>query len=308
MLNAKKLNFIGKILLLSATLLWGTSFILLKQTINDVPMHFVIAVRFLISSLFLGIIFFKKIIKLNKKVFSHGIILCLILALAYITQTYGLKLSTASRNAFITSSYCIMCPFLVWAFAKKRPDIYNFISTIVCLVGIGLIVLSNGKDNVGGIIWGDFLTLVGALFFALQIVFIDRFRNSGDDPIGLIFSELLTVGVIFSFLCLVIEVPNPNCNFSLSTEQILKILYLALGCTLLAQTFQLVGQKYVQPTQVSIILSLEAVFGVVFSVILGEEKMSPLLIIGFVIVFIAIIISETKPNFARLLGRNEKKE
>ncbi len=307
MLNAKKLDFIGKLLLLSATLLWGTSFILLKQTIDAVPMHFVIAVRFLISSFLLGLIFIKKIIKLNKKIFIHGMILGLILALAYITQTYGLKLSTASRNAFITSSYCIMCPFLVWALTKKRPDVYNFISTIICLVGIGLIVLSNSKDNAGGIIWGDFLTLFGALFFALQIVFIDKFRNSGDDPIGLIFSELLTVGVIFSILCLIIEVPNSNSNFSLSTEQMLKILYLALGCTLIAQTFQLIGQKYVQPTQTSIILSLEAVFGVVFSVVIGEEKLSAMLIIGFVIVFIAIIISETKPNFGKLFGSKKKK-
>lgn len=300
MLSEKKKDLLGQSMLFGATLLWGTSFLVLKQTISVLPMFFVIAIRFVVSGALLGIIFCKRLkYKLTKKTFLHGLILGFVLALAYITQTFGLDMSTPSRNAFLTSSYCVMCPFFVWLVFKKRPKAYNVISAVLCIVGIGIIALSGKKETGSNVLLGDGLTLIAAACFGFQIIFIEMFQKQNDDPISLLFSELITVGIIFTILCTCFELPTGALNIKLTTEQILKIAYLTFACTVLPQMFQLFGQRFASPNHAAIILSLEAVFGAIFSVIFGEEKLSVMLIIGFAVVFIAILISELKLDFKK---------
>ena len=126
--NNKKLNIFGQLLLLLATVAWGTSFIILSKTIETVNELFVLCIRFFVSGLMLGLIFIKKIIKMNKRTLFRGVLLGVILSLAYIIQTYGLTLTTPSRNAFLTSSYCVMVPFIVWIicwFQGRRAQPYR---------------------------------------------------------------------------------------------------------------------------------------------------------------------------------------
>ena len=106
--KSKKLNLLGIILLFSATIAWGTSFFILKETIEQVPAFYVIAIRFLIAGLGLGLIFWKKTKSMDKKTFIRGLIIGAVLAGAYATQTIGLKYTSPGKNAFLTSSYCIM--------------------------------------------------------------------------------------------------------------------------------------------------------------------------------------------------------
>ncbi len=305
MLTEKRKDFLGQTMLFGATILWGTSFLVLKQTIEVLPMFFVIAVRFIVSGAFLGIVFASRLRrKLTKKTFVHGIILGAVLSLAYLTQTFGLEMSTPSRNAFLTSSYCVMCPFFVWLVFKKRPKIHNVVSAVLCIVGIGIIALSGKNETGSNVILGDGLTLIAAVCFGFQIIFIEMFKNEKDDGVSLLFSELITVGVFFSILCLVFEVPTNALNVNFTSEGIWKIVYLTLACTALPQTFQLFGQRFASPSHAAIILSLEAVFGALFSVFFGEEKLSVMLVIGFIIVFVAILISELKPSFRRNKNKN----
>ena len=175
--KAKRLNLIGALLLLSATLVWGTSFFILKETIAEVPAFYVISIRFLIATAGLSLIFIKKIRAMDKHTFLRGVILGVVLALAYVAQTLGLKYTTPGRNAFLTSSYCVMCPFLIWFMFKKKPKLYNLIAAILCIVGIGFVSLS-GDTADGNFILGDGLTLIGAVFFSLQIIFIDIFQKN----------------------------------------------------------------------------------------------------------------------------------
>ena len=147
MKNTNISQLLGKFLLLIAALAWGSSFFILKDTIASAPTFFVLAVRFLISGVVLAIIFFKKILKLNKKVLLQGVVLGVILALAYVIQTLGLIYTTPSRNAFLSGSYAVMTPFLYWFFTKNAPKSYSVVSAILCIVGIGFISLTN---NAGG--------------------------------------------------------------------------------------------------------------------------------------------------------------
>ena len=301
------MNLIGQTLLFLATLVWGTSFIVLKETISQVPSFYVIGIRFVIAGGILSLIFIKKLKNGSKKTFVKGVILGLLLFSAYLTQTLGLENTTAGRNAFITGSYCVMCPFLVWLFYKKPPKIVNIISAIACIIGLALVSLSGDDGKGENLLLGDGLTLVGAVFFALQIIGIDKFQKDGEDTVSLLCYELLTVGVLFALLTLIFDLPTKGVSaYQLSVDQMVRIGYLCLVCTLFAQFAQMFGQKYTTPNQTSIILTLEAVFGVVFAVILGGEKLTETLILGFVVIFISILISEIDVDYSKIFKKNKR--
>lgn len=306
--NNKKLNFLGQLLLLAATIAWGTSFFILKETISEVPAFYVIAIRFLFSGAALSIVFIKKLKRLDKKTFLYGVILGVFLTAAYMTQTIGLIYTTPGRNAFLTSSYCVMCPFLIWAIFKLKPKLYNVISALTCIVGIGFIALSGDSGTGGNLLLGDGLTLVAAIFFGFQIIYIDKFQKNGADSVLILIFQFLTVGILFGLSSLIFELPTRGAQgYVLNTEQILKIGYLTVVCTLFAQSAQMIGQKFATANQSSIILSLESVFGMLFSVLVGAEKLSVGLGVGFAIVFCAIMIGELKLDPIKIFRKKNDK-
>ena len=302
--KSKKLNILGLILLFGATISWGTSFIILKNTIETVSVFYVLAIRFTVSGLIIGAIFYKKIVKLPKKTIFNGILLGIILTFAYDIQTFGLVETSPARNAFLTSSYCILTPFMAWFLIKKRPKFYNVIAAVMCIIGIALVVFS-ANDNGAKVNIGDLLTLLSAVFYALQIIYIDRFQDQGNDNIGLLVFELLTVGVVNIILSLIMDLPKGIEVYSLNLEQFMSIAYLTLMCTLFAQFAMIFGQQFTTANQASLILSLESVFGALFSVIFGNEKLGIGLIIGFIVIFFAMIVNEFKLDPLKLL--NNKK-
>lgn len=293
----KRREIIAKLLLLITTIIWGSSFFILKNTLDSLPTFFVLAMRFSLGAVIIGLVFVKKLIKLNKKALLHGIILGAVLAAAYALQTMGLKYTTPGKNAFLTTTYVIIVPFMGWAFFKSRPKINNLIAAILCLVGIGLVSLSGGFH----VEPGDILTLCCGIFYALQIIFIKKFA-SDDDAGQLLFIELLTTAIVFWIISLASE----KASFRFSGEQWLPILYLGLVATGATQLMQMVGQKYSSPSGASLILSLEAVFGVAFSMIFYKERLTLQLGMGFAVIFIAVLISEL--NWAEIWSTIKRKK
>ena len=305
MQKSKKLNLIGQLLLLTATIVWGTSFFILKETIEQVPAYFVIALRFLFSGVVLFFVFIKKLKTLSTKNVFQGIVIGVFVALAYMLQTSGLKYTSPGRNAFLTSTYCVMCPFIVWLLYKKKPMAYNVISAVICLVGIGLISLSGDSGGGDNSLLGEVLTVLSAIFFALQIIYARRFQKDGADTITLLIFEFLTVGVILMLSSLVLELPKCGIKgYAINLEQGVNIAYLALTCTLFAQSAQMIGQKYTTTSQSALILSLESVFGMFFSVLFGAEKLSVMLGVGFAVVFVAVLINELEFDVTKLFLRH----
>ncbi len=294
MLKEKKLNLFGQFLLIVATLFWGTSFIILKDTIDVLPVMMVLSVRFFCSALVLFLIFFKRIIKMSKHNLITGLILGVILASAYLFQTYGLTTISPGENAFLTATYSVMVPFMCWLFYKKRPDVYSVVAGVLCATGIGFISLF-GKGNIGfGI--GQILTLISAVLYGLQIIVLGS-RGKEDDAISSLFLQLLIGGVVCIIGSLSFEQGWSEITFS--TEIVLKLIYMTIFTTLVAQGCQLFGQRYVLESQASILLSMESVFGLLFSLMLGGEDLTVFSVVGFVLIFVSVIISETKLDFLK---------
>lgn len=306
--KAKKLNLLGLFLLLTATIFWGSSFIVLKSTIESAPAFFVIGVRFVAAALICFIIFFKKMIKIDKKTLLNGIILGVVVGLAYLIQTWGLLYTTPSRNAFLTASYCVLCPFLGVLFFKQKVKIYNILAAVLCLVGTGFIVFSNGFGSQSQTLFGDVITMFCAIFYSLQILFIDKYQKEQSNPIHLLTIQFAVVGFMLLISSAIFELPKMGISaYNLNGEQWLKILYLMVFCTLYAQGAQLFGQRFTSSNQSAIILSLESVFGTLFSVFLGNEKLNAFLIIGFCVVFIAVMVSELKLDPIKLFTSKKEK-
>ncbi len=307
----QKKHLLGVFLILISTIIWGSSFIVLKQAISTLPTFFVITFRFSIAGVILFLGSFRRIIKSSKKTILRGIVLGVILALAYFFQTLGLVYTTASKNAFLTAVYVIFCPFLLWVGFKKKIKIYNILAAVVCIVGVFLVTYSS-EDETGGNQWiGDILTIISGLFYAFQMIFIGKYNDEHEDPRCMLAIEVFTVAVIFSLLTLCYELPKYGSGaFKIEGDAWWRLVYLAIVCTLFTQTGQLIGQKYATPEETSIILSLEAVFGTLFSVLLGDEKLTPFLICGFVVLFFAIILSERGDSICKRLEKfkNKRKE
>lgn len=306
----RKLNLIGQALLLIATLAWGSSFLILKETIKQVPGFFVIFIRFLAAGIVVGLIFIKRIIKMNKQSFLCGLILGITVGLAYLIQTWGLKHTTPSHNAFLTATYCIICPFLYWILYKRKPKIYNIISAGLCLVGIAMISFLGGNGEEGSnVVLGDAITLLSAVFYALQIIFIDKFQEDGIDNVALMFMQFMGVALVLLLGWLIFELPSTGIQaiINIQPKQWLSIGYLTVACTLVAQIAQIWGQRFTTANQSAVILSLEAVFGALFSVIFGTEKLTVFLVIGFVLTFSSILINEYKLDPIKLFCKLNKK-
>ena len=204
----------------------------------------------------------------------------------------GRRKERPGKNAFLTSIYCVIVPFLACPFTKTRPDRYNITAAFMSILGITMISVT-GNDFTS-VCFGDVLTLLGGIFYSFHMVAVSVFSQNRNVLI-LTMLQFLFAGIIVWFPALATE----TIPAYFPPSGIAAILYLAVFATGVCYIFQNTGQKYTAPSTASLILSLEAVFGVLFSVIFTSETVSPKVFAGFALVFIAILISEIKPKLSK---------
>jgi len=274
--------------LLLTTVIWGGSFVVMKNSVDTLTPTFLLAVRFTMASITMVIVFHKKIAEMNKESFKCGLILGVFLEFSYLFQTYGIKYTTASKNAFITALYVIIVPFLYWFFSKKKPAVKSIAAAVMAVCGLALLTLDGDK----GVNIGDVLTLMGGFCFAFHMIFIDRYTEK-HDPIFLTMIQILFVGVINWFTVPIFDGFGAYDFHALADrDMIFGLLFLAIFCTTIAFSLQNVCQKYLSANTSSLFLSTESVFGTIFSVIFLKEVLSGRMITGCVLMFSAVILSE----------------
>ena len=279
-------SFVCAFGLIFVTIIWGFAFVVVKNSLDYVPPLYMMAFRFTIASVVLALLFLPKFKLLDKSTFFHGMILGIFLFAAYAFQTVGLQFTTAGKNAFLTTTYVMMVPFLNWFFHKSKPSWNCVLAAIIALIGIGLLSLQ-GDFSMNR---GDVLTIICGFFFAVHIIFISRYTQT-QDPVLLTILQLA-----FSALFSWIFAPFTDGRFplqeTLRTDVIVSMLYLGLFSTLLCFLLQNVCQKYLRASTTSLLLSFESVFGVIFSIIFLKEILTAKMIVGCVLIFFALVLSE----------------
>lgn len=274
--------------LLFVAILWGGGFVVTKNVLDVVSPFYLSGIRFLIAGLFLNIIFFKRFKKITKHDIKAGIIVGFFMFLGFAFQTVGIQYTSAGVSAFITASNVVMVPFIYWALTKKRPNRFEMVGAIICFVGIGIISFERGM----GVGFGEFLTFMCAIGFALQIVAVGFFAREVDSFV-LSAVQFYFTSIVSFILAFIFEPPLPQ----ITSDMVMPILYLGLVSSMLAFTIQNVAQKYTTTTHAAILLSLEAVFGSLFGILLLGEEASTRFIMGSIIILVSVITSETRLEF-----------
>ena len=284
-------------LIILATIIWGSSFVVMKSSVDVLPTFWLLALRFSASAIVLAIVFLPRWKVCDKQYLIGGTVMGFCLFVAYAFQTYGLERTTAGKNAFFTAVYCVIVPFLYWAIAKRRPDKFNVLAAFLCIGGIALVSITG--DNASAFNFGDVLTLIGGFFFACHIVAVSKYSEGRDIFILTTlqfasFAVFSWIGVLVTRSTVSPQVFNQDLLFSLA--------YLVIFASCGALLFQNIGQKYTAPATAAVLLSLEAPFGVLFSILLTDERPTALMFLGFALIFLAVVCSETKFSFLRKKG------
>ena len=290
-MNEHLLKKLAKPLIVIATLIWGSTFFIMKDTLDSVDLQFLLAFRFTFAAVILAVVFWKRWKGMDRSCWWRGAVMGLLLYAAYTVQNYGLMGTTPGKNAFFTAVYCVMVPFLSWVVDRLRPDRFNVLAALLCIAGIGF-VSWDGGFSLG---YGDVLTLISGFLYACHITATSKFSQGRDIFLLTVIQFATTAVCCWAGTCVTGGFPAGG----LPAKAWLVLVYLAVAATTLALLFQNVGQKYTSPSAAAVLLSLEAPFGVAFSVAFTDESPSGFMYFGFFLIFVAVLCSETKFSFLR---------
>ena len=298
--RARTKNWIGfgaRAALLLVGAIWGSSLVVVKSAAEYISPNFLIALRFTAAFAVLALIFWRRLRGVSRSLLGRCAVIGACLFLAYWIQTIGVTFAMPGKSAFLSSIYCVLVPFIYWLISGQKPKLRNLLAAVLCVGGIVLTSVTGGFTME----LGDMLALLSGIFFAAHIAVVGKL-GQGEDPI------VVTI-LQFGFCALFAWIATfalEGVHMTWDRRALGGVLYLALFCTMLALLLQNVGQKYTNPSSASLILSLESVFGVLFGVFFFHEIMNLRLITVFVLIFVAIVISETELSF--LKGKKKRCE
>lgn len=285
----KKQTLLADVALLIVAIIWGGGFIATKNVLTSITPLYLIAIRFWIAFFILAIIFMKKFKTITINDIKGSIVVGLFLYGGFATQTIGIQYTSAGKSAFLTGTNVVMVPFLYWLLFKEKPDKFSIAAAVICFMGIATLTLNENISSIGR---GDSLTLLCALFFACHIISTGFYVKKIDMTI-LTIIQFFVVAVLSTTTALFYE----KLPVSISIDGWMSILFLGLFSTCIAFFLQTIAQKYTYSTHAAIILSMESVFGTIFSIIFLKENFSIRMLIGCIAILLAIITAETRWEF-----------
>lgn len=283
-------KYIGELGLAVVAIIWGSGFVASAVSLEHFTPYQILAIRFLIGIILLSLVFFKKLKNIKKSTIIRGSIIGVFLYLAFALQTVGLVYTTPSKNAFLTAVNVVIVPFIAFFIFKRKMDKFELFGALLAIIGIGVLSLKLS----GGVNLGDFLTLLCAVAFAFHIFYTAQFVKN-EDPVLLTVVQMAAA----TLLGIIVVLFKGETNFVANGEGVSAVLYLGVFSTTIAFLLQTVAQKYTTETKAAIILSTEAFWGMIFSVIILSEVLTAKMALGATLILAAIIISETKLKFLK---------
>lgn len=268
--------------LIAVTVIWGGGFVASDMALESLRPFQIMTIRFLLASVLMGVAGIRDLKGMRSEEIRAGMLMGSALFVGFAFQIVGLQYTTPSKNAFLTALNVVMVPFIAFVILKKKIGVKSIAGAVMAIVGVGLLSLEKNL-TLGA---GDALTLVCAVGFAFQIFltseFVKKYR-----AVVLNFVQMLTA-VALSFVSLFLF---GETAFHVSAKGWLSVLYLGVISTALCYLLQTASQKYVDETKAAIILSMESVFGTLFSILILHEQVTLRMVCGCVIILAAVIVS-----------------
>lgn len=285
------LRFLGAtITMLLITVVWGATFPLSKLVLAILPPIYYLGVRYTITTIIMVIFFLPRLKKNVKNHFLKALPLGIILFLAYLVQTLGVQITTASKAGFFTAVSVVLVPLMLLITEGKFPP--KSLSLGVLLAFGGLVLMTEISLSRFNFNRGDFLVLLCAFGFAYHIIQVSRLKEDVD-PFTVATIQFATVA-LFSFISAPFLEQLPQ--FNLIPGKIwLIILFLSLFGTAFAYTAQIIAQKEMTAGQAAMILTFEPVFSAIFSYFILHEHQSLGAVFGGILIVLGLLISQFYP-------------
>ena len=280
----------ANLLLLTVAILWGASYIFVRMAINaGMQSGMINAVRGSMCVVGCLIVFNKSIRQMTRFDFKAGLLMGITNFIAYYLQTDGLRFTTPAKNAFITTMYVALSPLHLWIFWHERPRRKTYFVIPLALIGMG--ILTNVTASGLALNYGDLLTLISSIFWALQLIFFGKIASKASSPWIIIFMIGLIQGI--AGWCVSFTTETQTFAHIHWIQALIPVALLAILVTFVAQGLQITAQKYTDATSAGLLLMLESFFASVLSVILGYDSLTHSLIIGGAILLLANAIMQT---------------
>lgn len=277
--------WVGDLLLFLTAVVWGGGFIGVQKSLDTLSPFYMIATRFAIGSLLMVIIFWKRLKGIKKQDILIGSLVGTFLFIGFAGQTMGAMYLSVGKLAFLTALNVILVPFLVFIVFKEKIKSYNVIASLIAIIGFGFLNIT--KDTGFNMGVGELITLGGTIGFAAHITALGHYSKKVD-PIVLAVMQMITCALLGTLFGLLFEKPPTE----ISMQMIWPVAYLGVFSTFIAFLCQTVGQKYTSASRAAIILCMESVFGIIFSVILLKEIVTTNMMIGATLILFSVIVAE----------------
>lgn len=270
-------------------MVWGTTFVLVKEALADVSTLLFLAMRFTLAAAALAIVFLGPMRRAGNRAHAvrGGVVAGALLFSGYVLQTFGLKLTTASKTAFITALYIPLVPVFSALVHRKAPQAAESAGVLMAAVGMALMTAHRNLLEVSA---GDLLVTGCAVAFALHIVTLGHFARAADTG-TLAVTQIATCAVLAAVLFWWVE----PIHVRWSARVWVALAVTSLLATALAFSLQTWAQRFSTPTRTALVFALEPIFAWVTSWLVAGETLTGRTLGGAGLILAGIVLAELKP-------------
>lgn len=291
--RTRRVRLLAEIGLGLAGIIWGGNFVLVKFAMGHMPPLYYLGLRFLVGAALLAPFSIGRLRNLNRRGWLLGCSVGVLLFAGFVLQTIGLRSTSPGVSGFLTGLYVIMVPVILGLFTGRWPSPMVGLGAIVVVGGLAVLSLY-GRLGFG---WGEVLTLLATIFWALHILGVG-YASARVSVIAFVQLQLTTCAVLALISSFAIERPTLFPGWETTGA----VLWTGIMGGLVAYVLMALGQRYTPPTLAGLLMSLEAVFALVVSIIVGYDSLTLRTVIGFALVFagttVARMGSDKAPELA----------
>jgi drug/metabolite transporter (DMT)-like permease len=271
-------RIVAAAMLLLASAIWGSTFIVVKQAIAHTPVLDFLAWRFLLAGALLVAVRPHALVRLGRRGWRHGVLLGAVLAAGYMTQTFGLRSTPAAVSGFLTGLQVVFTPLIAWMVLRHQAGRRTWSAVAVATAGLAVLTLRGAPFGIG-----EGLTVISAALFALQIVGLEAWA-SADSAYGLAAVQLITIGVVSLIAAAPrgVDVPRSPAAWG-------AVVLTAVAATAFAFVVQTWAQSHLSATSAAVVFTTEPVFAALFAWISGEP-LGWALLAGGALVILAMLV------------------
>jgi len=277
------------VLLVLNTLVWGVTFVVIKDALADISPLYFNAVRMTLAAVCLAAVYWRHLLKIDRATWLSGATLGLFLWGGYEFQTTGLVLTTPSKSAFLTGLSVVLVPVFLSLIWRRKVNHWTVIGVVAAFVGLYLLTVPAGETmfDISSVNRGDLLTIGCAVAFGFHIIFLGRATKKHA------FEQMAVLQTVFAAVLMWLTIPILERPHALWSPRVVwAIIVTGVLCTAVAFSIQAWAQQFTPPTHTALIFALEPVFAWLTSYVVLHERLGGRAALGSAMIFAGILLSE----------------